>query len=467
MILVRYSEIAVKRGATRTAMERLLARNLAAALSPCGGVSVSRSPGRIVVVCSDEDCCAEAAKKVFGVKSISRAMDVGFSSLADIVDAAEKAWSGLVRGRRFKVEAVRVGSHDFSSYDVKREVGARLSNYGTVDVKSPEVVLHVEIRGERAYLYTEVEEGPGGLPLGSEGKVLALVSGGIDSPVAAWYMMRRGTHVDVLYCNPDGPVTLYPVLRVIERLLSQWSHGYNARVHVAQCHALVDAIRSSVEPALWTVAFRRALYLLGARIAARAGARGMATGESLGQVSSQTLDNLWGCNLGVDIPIFRPLIGMDKDEIVAMARRIGTYELSVQVPEYCAVFSRRPRKWVSREEISRIDRAIGDALDAVQVKVVRKSELPRYMDEVKGEILSMPDIFVDGPGQGHILVRLRRGDEADSISGGGKYVLHCDDPGLALATALKLRERGIDAYVLKDKRGRPEGSVGTRPFGDR
>ena len=137
---------------------------------------------------------------MFGVKSVSPTYLVRFSNLDEVADAAARLWGDVVRGRRFAVRVHRWGIHNFTSLDAAAKIGAALvSAGGKVDLERPEVELYVEIRGRRAFLYTEVLKGPGGLPLGSEGKVLALVSGGIDSPVAAWMMMCRGAHVDVFY----------------------------------------------------------------------------------------------------------------------------------------------------------------------------------------------------------------------------------------------------------------------------
>jgi thiamine biosynthesis protein ThiI len=476
VVLVRVGELTVKRGWTRVEMERLLLRAVREAAEECGGAKVVGEPGR-VYAWGDVDCLKKALSRVFGVKSVSPAHVVKFSTTAEIAEAAARLWGDVVRGRRFAVRVHRVGSHSFTSRDVAAEVGATLvSAGGRVDLESPEVELYVEVRGDKAFLYTEVVEGPGGLPLGSEGKVLALVSGGIDSPVAAWMMMRRGAHVDVFHCNLGGTLALRLALEVIRVLLS-WSYGYNARVVVADCGPLARAIRKGVREELWNIAFRRALYLAAAEAAQMVKATALVTGESLGQVSSQTLQALAAAERGIDMPVLRPLIGMDKDEIVKLAQRVGTYELSAKLPEYCAIFSRRPKKWATREEIEEIDLAVRDAVgEALKTaKVVRKRELGDYIKS----LAPPPDLEVEEPPPDAVIVDLRdeksykrwhlpgavRADPDDALSlvdrlGRDKvYVFYCYGGGLSLDVAESLRKLGVKAFSIRLWRTSSQGQL--------
>ncbi|MEM1598689.1 MAG: tRNA uracil 4-sulfurtransferase ThiI [Pyrobaculum sp.] len=466
LVLLRVGELTVKRGWTRVEMERLLLRAVREAAGECGGAKIEREPGRLYAY-GDVKCLKKALSRVFGVKSVSPAFRLSFSSLGEIVDAARGLWAAAVAGRKFAVRVHRTGNHPFTSRDVAAAVGAALVEAGgAVDLEKPDVELFIEVRGGNAYFYTEVVEGPGGLPLGSEGKVLALVSGGIDSPVAAWLMMRRGAHVDVLYCNLGGTLTLRHSLEVVRRLLS-WSYGYNAKVAVADCAPLTRAIRRGVREELWNIAFKRGLYLVASEVAKLVKATALATGESLGQVSSQTLQALAAVEKGVDMPVLRPLIGLDKDEIVAIARRIGTYDASVKVPEYCAIFSRRPKKWATREEVEEIDLAIGDAVKEVanNVKVVRKTELGDYINSLKPP----EDLEVDEPPPGSVVVDLRDSesyarwhlpgalradleeiqDLVDKLGRDKTYVFYCYSGGLSLDVAESLRKIGVKAFSLK------------------
>ncbi|RFA96015.1 tRNA uracil 4-sulfurtransferase ThiI [Pyrobaculum aerophilum] len=480
VVIIRVGELTVKRGLTRAEMERLLLRAAREAAEECGGAKFEKEPGRIYAY-GDVNCLKKALSKVFGVKSVSPARVITYQKITDIALEAADLWSGIVAGKRFAVRVHRVGEHAFTSRDVAAEVGAVLvAAGGRVDLEDPELEFYIEIRGNRAYFYTEVIEGPGGLPLGSEGKILALVSAGIDSPVAAWMLMRRGAHVDVLYCNLGGTITLRHALEVIKRLLA-WSYGYNARVIIADCGPVAMAMRRGVREELWNIAFKRALYRIGVEIAKRLGAIALATGESLGQVSSQTLQALAAVEAGIDMPILRPLIGMDKDEIVKHAQKIGTYELSAKLPEYCAVFSRRPRKWALREEVEAIDLALYDAITEVvnNAKIVRKRELDEFM-----KALTPPhDIEIDSAPEGAVIVDLRdeesykkwhlpgavRADVdgvlalVDKLGRDKTYVFYCYSGGLSLDVAESLRKLGIKAYSLRRTRNAvPPSSQGER-----
>jgi thiamine biosynthesis protein ThiI len=465
VVILRVGELTVKRGATRARMERLLLRAAREAARECGGAEFEREPGRVYAR-GDVECLKRVLCRMFGVTSVSPARELTFQRLEEVVDAAVRHWSGLVAGRKFAVRVRRVGRHDFTSLDAARAVGSALvSAGGKVDLESPDVELFIEIRNNRAFLYTEVIEGPGGLPLGSEGRVLALVSGGIDSPVAAWLIMRRGAYADVFYCNLGGTLALKRALEAIRALLS-WSYGYDARVAVSDCAPVARAVMRGVHERLWSIAFKRALYLAARELARSLGALAIVTGESLGQVSSQTLGALAALERGLDMPLLRPLIGMDKEEIVRLARRIGTYELSKDMPEYCTMFSRRPRKWASREEVERIDLAVHDAVREVvaSARLLRKSELDSYIGSLAPQELEIDEI---PPGavvvdlrdeesyrRWHVpgALRAEPGDVpalVDKLGRDKTYVLYCYGGGLSLDVAESLRRLGVRAFSLR------------------
>jgi thiamine biosynthesis protein ThiI len=469
VVLVRYSEVAIKRGSVRREMEALLVRSIREAAAGCGEVKFRLEPGRIFVY-GDDQCVAKAASRVFGVKSVSPATEYSFADLEDLASKAASRWRDEVVGRRFAVRVHRAGSHSFTSRDVAARVGALLAAAGgSVDLERPEVEIFIEVREGRAYTYRETFEGPGGLPLGSEGKALALVSGGIDSPVAAWYMMRRGAYVDVLYCNLGGVLTEAAALRVVEKLL-EWAYGYDARVLVADCAPIADAIRRNVDRHLWSIAFKRALYRLAERAARRVKAEALVTGESLGQVSSQTLQALAAVEAGIDMPVLRPLIGLDKEEIVRMAQRIGTYDLSISVPEYCGIFSREPRRWASRGEIELIDLAVHDAVEAAfsSIEVFRKGELGSAAAALSSRLAGLA---VDKVPDGAVVVDLRDQEayirwhlpgavrvELDKVldfverTGRDKtYVFYCYEGALSADVAERLRKSGYRSYFIKIK----------------
>ena len=368
LFLVRYGEIAVKGKGTRARMVRLLERNIAAALRHrgVGGFRVWSRDARVFVEVPDGDGAraSEALSRVFGIVSYSPVVRVRHGGLTDIVSRGVELFSHHVRGRSFRVRARRSGREPFTSKDVEKALGAALleAGAGRVDLENPEVTVYVEVRGEEAYFYTEVLEGPGGLPLGSEGRVLALVSGGIDSPVAAWMMMRRGAEVDMVFFNLGGEAHELGVLKVAKILADGWSHGYSPRLHMVDFRPVVSVLMEEVDEGVRGVVLRRLMFRAAEMVAGEEGALGLVTGESLGQVSSQTLPNMLAAEKGVGLPIYRPLIGMDKNEIAGMARRIGTYEVSARLQEFCAIAAGKPRTRVRPEEVDEAEKRVDPAL---------------------------------------------------------------------------------------------------------
>ncbi len=368
LFLVRYGEIAVKGKGTRARMVRLLERNIAAALRHRGveGFRVWSRDARVFVEVPDGDGAraSEALSRVFGIVSYSPVVRVRHGGLTDIVSRGVELFSHHVRGRSFRVRARRSGREPFTSKDVEKALGAALleAGAGRVDLENPEVTVYVEVRGEEAYFYTEVLEGPGGLPLGSEGRVLALVSGGIDSPVAAWMMMRRGAEVDMVFFNLGGEAHELGVLKVAKILADGWSHGYSPRLHMVDFRPVVSVLMEEVDEGVRGVVLRRLMFRAAEIVAGEEGALGLVTGESLGQVSSQTLPNMLAAEKGVGLPIYRPLIGMDKNEIASMARRIGTYEVSARLQEFCAIAAGKPRTRVRPEEVDEAEKRVDPAL---------------------------------------------------------------------------------------------------------
>ncbi len=256
VLIVRYDEIGIKKPGTRNKMENTLISNLLASakVHNCDKTVVKKHQGRIFLY-GDVECLSNSSIKVFGVRSVSIAEELHFESINNIAEKATEIWSNRVVGKRFAVVVRRVGKHNFSSYDVARLVGEALLKYGgKVDLDNPEVSFYIEIRDNMAYFYDNIIEGPGGLPLGSEGIAISLISGGIDSPVSSWMIMKRGVAVDFLYCNLGSEITKNAVLNVIYRLL-EWSQGYTPKIFVADCSVITKTIMTQIDKKIWPLAF--------------------------------------------------------------------------------------------------------------------------------------------------------------------------------------------------------------------
>ena len=476
IVIVRYSEVAIKGPGTRSRMERLLMRNIIVGLRSVGiNARVFRGQGRLFVELPGDRVREgiDVISRVFGVKSLSPASVYEFRDLNDLVNIAVKEWGEVVRGRTFAVRVRRVGNHPFKSSDVAKAVGAALKPLSAgVDLERPGVELFMEIRGNRAYLFTEVIKGPGGLPLGSEGRLLALISGGFDSPVAAWFMMRRGSYVDALFCSLAYPIDVINFLRVANALFGRWSIGYDPRLFILDCSQLINEFRERANPHMWSVLFKRVLYEVGARVAKSIGALGLVTGESLGQVSSQTLHNLLAIEHGIDLPIYRPLIGFDKDEIVNYARFIGTYEESMRTEEFCALFSEKPRTRVSVEELEselgKLRRGLVDDILSSAI-TIRASSAGKVLEALTQGI---GDLEIDYVPKDAVVIDLRSKAEYEAwhypgainaspedlpkiVEAMGKdkvYVLYCRRGLSSKWGALELRRLGVKAFSISIER---------------
>ncbi len=389
-LLVRYDEIALK-GGNRGLFERILANNLRAALRAFPEVRVWRIRGRALVrSAAPAEDLVEAASRVFGVSSLSPAV-AAERNLDDLHAAARKlVAAALARehaGRAqvpFRV-AVRRADKSFpiASMEVERELGTRLlADFPPlrVDLEHPELVAGVEIRPEGTWVFAGRIPGPGGLPVSSLGRSLCLLSGGIDSPVAAWLAMKRGLRVEFLsFWSFPFVGTRYrdKVLRLVEHL-TRWQPV--SVLHVVPFTAIQEAIRDRGPSRYRTVLYRRSMNRIANALAWRRRCSALVTGESLGQVASQTVENLAVIEDAAELPVLRPLVALDKHEITALARRIGTYAISVEpVPDCCSLFQpERPiiygRVADARAAEARLDLAALEAEAVAGVETLRIQE---------------------------------------------------------------------------------------------
>jgi tRNA uracil 4-sulfurtransferase len=330
-ILVRYGEIGIKSDRVRSRYESALVKNIEKALSFCEIPfdAVVRDFGRIFVQTQDVAAALTIAR-VFGVVSVSP-VQTSTATLDAMKDAALQIISPLLtQGKSFAIRARRTGTHDYSSKDIGVVVGGVIEQATTAPVRltKPDVELFIEVRAERAYIYTEFIDGVGGLPLGTQGKVIVLLSGGIDSPVAAWLMMKRGCTIIPLFfdCEPyTGNAERERALAVV-KALAVWA-GRPLNLGIVHHGANLNQFKS-LAPRTSCVLCKRMMYRIAASIAKEEHAHGIVTGESIGQVASQTTKNLLAIDEASDVPVYRPLVGLDKTESIKKARHIGTYHLS-------------------------------------------------------------------------------------------------------------------------------------------
>jgi len=465
MIVLRFSEIGIKSKPVRRAFTLKLIQNVKEALQKKGyrGFSVWTDSARIYVE-GVRDNELDLFTHIFGVSSISSCMVFSFESLDDIVKLSRKIFTPIVNGKKYAVRVRRTGIHPFRSPDVERVVGAQFTSIAEVNLSNPEVVLHIEIRDNRAFFYDRVVKGPGGLPIGTQGKVLSLISGGFDSALASWFMMKRGTEVDYLFLNLGGPPHLVVTAQVARFLRDEWGVGYPSRFFAIDGNILVEEMREKVNPHYWNLILKRVLYEVSVRVAKRMGQEALVTGESLGQVSSQTLKNLASLSMEIDLPIFRPLLGFDKEEIISQAKKIGTYYVSEGLTEYCQLVPRHPKTHASFENIMRErDKLSPDILDGL-LQTLEEIDLGLFEKialEKEIEIDEIPEdaIFIDVRTRSEyeawhypgalFLERENLKDFLENLPKKKPLVVYCTKGRDSKLWALWLNSKGITAWSFK------------------
>ncbi|MDQ3987349.1 MAG: tRNA 4-thiouridine(8) synthase ThiI [Actinomycetota bacterium] len=384
-LIVHYHEVGLK-GKNREFFELALVRNLKRALRSTGYKRVRRLFGRIIVDLNDDALIDEALQRVarvFGVAYVG----LGKTVTPDMAAIGNLALELLERHEfnSFSVRARRSYSvFDPTSREINIEVGQRIkeTTQTSVDLSNPDVTVHVELFGKQGIVYCRRLEGAGGLPVGVSGKMLALISGGIDSPVAAWRMMRRGAEVELVHFHGQ-PYTDPSSLRQASDLAESLTR-YQLRT-VLHFIPLADAQREIVSGApagMRVVLYRRQMLRIAAALAADRASQAVVTGDSLGQVASQTIENIATVDAAVPgIQILRPLVGMDKAEIVELAQRIGTFDISTRKYQDCCVLF-QPRSPVTRSTPEEADDAERDLdVEAMTGKALagietREFELP-------------------------------------------------------------------------------------------
>ncbi len=347
ILLCKYGEIVLK-GANRRYFEDMLAKELRFRAATFGNFSVTYAQSTVYIEPKDELCdldgMFDAARRLFGVAGVVRAA-VAEKNMESILSTAKSYLPPFLAGKKtFKVEAKRSDkAFPLSSPEISREAGGAILStlpHLRVDVHDPEVTVRVEVRETAAYVHAGQFKGAGGLPVGTNGKGLLLLSGGIDSPVAGWMMAKRGVKLEALYFE-SMPYTSdrarEKVLELAARV-ARWSGSMQVNV-ISLTHIQEELVRHCDEE-YFTLLLRRYMMRLANRVAAARDCQALITGESLGQVASQTMQALNVTNSVAAYPVFRPCIGMDKEEIVQIARMIDTFETSIlPYEDCCTVFT--------------------------------------------------------------------------------------------------------------------------------
>ncbi|MBS3735994.1 MAG: tRNA uracil 4-sulfurtransferase ThiI [Candidatus Bipolaricaulota bacterium] len=371
-ILVHYGEIALK-GDNREYFEEKLVDNLCSALDGLSFESVRRKYGRVLVELGGTDGAKlseyeERVNRVFGIANYAFVRTCS----RDLDSIKKEAWE-LVRSEdfsSFKVASRRSDkNYRLNSVELNEEVGAHLQQRyeqrgspREVDLEEPDFTLYLEVTSSEVFVYKRKIDGPGGLPVGTAGKIVSLISAGIDSPVAAWKMMKRGAGVVFVHFHsfPRTDRASQENVREVVEVLSSWQ-GWG-KLYLVNIRSIQRKIITKAPKRLRIIFYRRTMLRAAERIVGQENAKGVVTGDSLAQVSSQTLENLraTGESVSSSVPIYRPNIGMDKHEIEYRAREIGTYEISSRSSRDCCVYMRpkHPETKASLNEVREIEQSL-------------------------------------------------------------------------------------------------------------
>ena len=382
IILIKNGELALK-GLNRNTFEDALVKNLKRRLAPVMNFEITRSQSTIMIEPTSEypdmDAAADVVSRVFGIAGFSRAAQTE-KDMDKIKEAADTFLDeSLEEVRTFKVESKRSDKHfPLKSPEISRELGGYLLSkhpHLRVDVHNPDIIVTVEIRDKYAFVHGNQQKGAGGMPVGTAGRAMVMISGGIDSPVASWTMAKRGLVLDAVhFASP--PYTSARAEQKVHELLEKVSM-YSGKINlfVVPFTEIQEHIKDDCPEDLFTIIMRRMMMRIAERVARAQGCGAVITGESLGQVASQTLLAIACTDAVAEIPVFRPLIGMDKDEIVSISRKIDTFDISIQPYEdCCTVFTpKHPRlkpnieDVVKAESALKVDELIEDAVKGIRL----------------------------------------------------------------------------------------------------
>ena len=363
MLLLKLGEVVLK-GLNRRSFEDKLVKTVRHRMKACGSFQVYVRQSTIYVEPQKDDCDMEAAykaaKQIFGVVTIARAVPCEKDINAIVETAKTYLADEFAAARTFKVESKRADKlFHLNSIQISQAVGGELAEafpHVAVDVHKPDLTVYVEIREKAAYVHAPSVPGAGGLPVGTGGRAVSLLSGGLDSPVSSWMIARRGVELEMVHFESPPYTSQQAQDKVIQ--LAQDLTPYCGRmlIHVIPFTKIQEEIRRNCPEEYFTLIMRRFMMRIAEAVAKKAGAHALVTGESLGQVASQTMMALGVTEDVTTLPILRPLIGTDKVEIIRIAREIGTYETSIlPYEDCCTVFT--PRHPAIRPDIEAVREA--------------------------------------------------------------------------------------------------------------
>lgn len=392
-ILIRYGEMALK-GKNMRSFILTLQENLLAKLKEFPQVKIKRTQGRMFILLNghDPEPIMDICKKVFGIHSLSLAIKVD-NDVEQIKEAALYALKKAKDVKTFKVSVKRVNKQfPHGSSEINQLLGTHLlvnTDDITVDVHHPDVEVKVEIRAEATYITSENVPGAGGLPVGTSGKSLLLLSGGIDSPVAGYLAMKRGVQLEAIHFHSPPYTSERAKQKVLDLTKQLTKYGKSIRVHIVPFTKLQQEIFREMPENYGMTIMRRMMFRIAEAVCQQEGILSLTTGENLGQVASQTMESMHTINEVTNYPIIRPLVAMDKEEVIAISRKIGTYDISIlPYEDCCTIFvPKSPKTKPRRDKVNAYEarhdfsESINEAIEGIEtIKITSKQQESEFED---------------------------------------------------------------------------------------
>ncbi|QNH66348.1 tRNA 4-thiouridine(8) synthase ThiI [Proteus vulgaris] len=480
-IIKLFPEITIKSQSVRIRFIKILTSNIRNVLNTLGDeITVVRNWDNIVVVSKDEsksEAVCDALTRIPGIHHFLQVEEHPYTDLHNIFEQTFAAFKHLVENKTFCVRAKRRGKHSFTSNEVERYVGGGFNQHvesAKVKLTRPDVTINLEIEDDKLILVNARYEGIGGFPIGTQEDVLSLISGGYDSGVSSYMLMRRGSRVHYCFFNLGGSAHEIGVKQVAHYLWNRFGRSHKVHFVAVDFEPVVAEILEKVDDGQMGVVLKRMMVRAASRVAERYGVQAIVTGEALGQVSSQTLTNLRLIDNATDTLILRPLITHDKENIINIARQIGTEDFARTMPEFCGVISKSPTVKAVKAKIEAEEEKFDfSILDSV-VENAKNMDIRRIAEETVQQVTEVEMLSEFGVNDVILDIRSPEEQETSPLKIDGidvkelpfyklstqfgdldktkTYLLYCDRGMMSRLQALYLREQGFENVKVYRKK---------------
>lgn len=419
-VIKLFPEITIKSRPVRKQITKILRQNLQTLFRKheLSADVQNRWDSLVVVLNHDDDAARRQAVQILthtpGIGSVLEIVEYEFTTLDDAYQHVKAAYADEISGKTFCVRIKRAGQHDFTSHQAEIYMGGGLlkeTDASAVSLKNPDVVVKAEIRNDKVQVVRQQMDGIGGYPLGSQGEALSLISGGFDSTVASYLMIRRGIKTHYCFFNLGGSAHEIGVKQVSNYIWSNYSESHRVKFVTVPFEGVVEEILKNIDTGQMGVVLKRMMLRAASRVADRLNLPAVVTGESVAQVASQTITNLAVIDKVSDHMVLRPLAAMDKPEIIDISRRIGTESFAATMPEYCGVISVRP---TTVGDLAKVEKTEQDFDFSVLEAALDNAKIERIDDVLDGEESGLENVqLVSTPAIDDVVVDIRHPNEVE------------------------------------------------------